>query len=178
RTIIVTFKGDTTNEADETFLVVLTNPVNATLSKAQGTCTILNDDPLPILNISNVNNQEGNVGTTSFDFTATLSAASGQNVTVDYATAPGTATSGVDYQSTSGTLTFTPGQTSKTVTVLVTGDTSSEANETFFVNLSNPTHATIFKAQGTGTINNDDVEHGSLQFSSASYTVNENVGAT
>ena len=85
-----------------------------------------------------------------------LSEASVQTVTVNYATADGTATAGTDYQSSSGTLTFAPGQTTQTVRVQVNGETLNEPDETFFVNLSNPTNAETSDAQGEGTITNDD----------------------
>ena len=99
---------------------------------------------------------EGNSGTTTAAFTVTLSAASPQTVTVNYATANGTATAGSDYVAQTGTLSFTAGQTSKTISVTVNGDTTVEPNETFFVNLSSPSGATIADAQGQGTITNDD----------------------
>lgn len=92
----------------------------------------------PTISINDVNVAEGNSGTTSGAFTVSLSSASTQTVTVDYATADGTATvAGNDYQSVSGALTFAPGQTTKTISVLVKGDTVNEADETFVVNLSN-----------------------------------------
>ena len=108
------------------------------------------------LSIGDVTLNEGDSNTTNFDFTVTLSAASADNVTVDYATANGTATAGNDYAATSGTLVFTPGQTSKTVTVAVTGDQGKEPNETFTVQLSNQNNATLANATATGTITNDD----------------------
>ena len=77
-------------------------------------------------------------------------------MTVNFATADGTATMANDYQFNSGTLTFLPGETSKDVTVLVNGDMTNEADETFLVNLSTPTNATLSDSQGVGTINNDD----------------------
>jgi hypothetical protein len=77
-------------------------------------------------------------------------------VTVSFATADGTATAGSDYVATSGTLTFNPGVTTQTITVNVVGDTTVEPNETFLVNLSAPSNATIATGQGTGTIVNDD----------------------
>ena len=86
----------------------------------------------------------------------TLSAASTQTVTVNYATANGTAIAGADYQAASGTLTFSPGQTLKSVTVPVSGDTLVELNETFSVNLSGAQNATILDSQGVATITNDD----------------------
>jgi probable HAF family extracellular repeat protein len=99
---------------------------------------------------------EGNTGTTQVTFTVTLSEVSDQTVTVDFTTAAGSATAGSDYLSASGTLTFASGELSKTVTVLVNGDRFPEPNETFAVNLSNPTNATIADSQGQGTITDDE----------------------
>jgi hypothetical protein len=111
---------------------------------------------LPALNIGDVTITEGNAGTRAAALTVTLSAASSQSVTVAYATGNGTATAGSDYQAASGTLTFAPGETSKTVTVLVYGDRVGEPNETFVVNLSGATNATIADGQGQGTIVDDE----------------------
>ena len=110
----------------------------------------------PTMSINDVSLNEGNSGTTSFNFTATLSAASAQTVTASFATANGTASSGSDYVAASGTVTFNPTETSKPVTVVVNGETVVEANETFSVYLSNPTNAAIADNQGVGTIVNDD----------------------
>jgi hypothetical protein len=78
-------------------------------------------------------------------------------VTVDFTTGDGTATAPSDYAATSGTLTFAPGETAKTVTVQVNGDTRRESNEAFTVNLANATgNATIADGQAVGTIVNDD----------------------
>ena len=77
-------------------------------------------------------------------------------VSVHYATANGSATAPADYATQSGTLTFSPGDTSKQILVQVNGDTADEADETFFVNLSNPTNASIADNQGLGTIIDDD----------------------
>ena len=158
QTVNVTVNGDTTVEANETFLVNLSNPTNATIADSQGVGTILNDDGVVAssLSINDVTVTEGNAGAVSAIFTVTLSPSSTQTVTVQFATANGTATAVSDYQTTSGTLTFNPGETSKTITVRVKGDTVVEANETFFVNLSNPTNATIADGQGVGTILNND----------------------
>jgi len=156
RPFSVAVSGDVTPEADETVLVNLTSPTNATIFDNQGVGTIRNDDALSALTINDVALSEGNAGTTSFDFTVTLTPASAFPVTVNFASADGTAIVGSDYQPASGSLTFTPGQTSKTVSVLVTGDVTTEPNENFFVNLFNPGNASISDAQGLGTINNDD----------------------
>ncbi len=156
QSLTVSVLGDVTPEADETLLVNLSNPVNATIADGQGVGTIKNDDALPALSISDVTLAEGNSGTTSFDFTVTLTPASAFPVTINYATADDTAIAGSDYQATSGSLTFAPGQTTKTVSVLVTGEVTTEPNEDFFVNLFNPGNASVSDAQGLGTITNDD----------------------
>jgi hypothetical protein len=77
-------------------------------------------------------------------------------VTVDYATANGTATAGSDYVATAGNLSFPAGTTSRTFSVTVNGDTTNEPSETILVNLSNPAGATLADAQAVGTITNDD----------------------
>jgi hypothetical protein len=157
KTVSVPIQGDTLDEPNETFTLNLSAPTNATIAKAQGVGTIVDDDPAPSLSINDVSAYEGSSGTTNFTFTVSLSAASGQTVSVTYATANGTATAPSDYTAVPATtLTFNPGETTKTVTVAVVGDTVAEANETFFVNLSAPTNATITDSQGQGTIQNDD----------------------
>src|SRR5262249_16734667 len=121
------------------------------------TGTIVNDDFLPTFSVADVSGTEGNSGQKAFVFTVTLSQALTTSVTVHYATANGTAISNGDYSSTSGNLTFSAGQTSKTVSVQVKGDTLDEANETFTLNLSNASSGTtISRAQATATILNDD----------------------
>jgi hypothetical protein len=157
KTITVLVNGDTVNEADETFFVNLSSPFNATIADGQGVGTIINDDALPSISINDVSTAEGNTETTNAVFTVILSSPSGRSVTVNFSTADGTATAGTDYVASSGTLTFNPGETTKTITVLVNGDTVIEADKTFFVNLSNPFDATIADGQGQNTILNDDI---------------------
>jgi hypothetical protein len=112
---------------------------------------------LPSLTISDVTSVEGRRGTTAFVFTVSLSSASSQTVTVRFTTRDGTATlADGDYQAASGTLTFAPGQTSRSITVLVNGDRRREGNETFSVELFDAVFATIADGQGIGTIVNDD----------------------
>jgi len=112
---------------------------------------------LPKVSINNVSVAEGNAGTVNAVFTVSLSSTSSQTIAVTYATQNATATAGTDYVSKSGSITFNPGETSKSVTVLVNGDTTVEVNETFFVNLTSATNAILLKNQGVGTIINDDV---------------------
>ena len=89
-------------------------------------------------------------------FTVTLSTPSGQTVTVNFSTSDGTAHAGSDYVSSSGTVTFAPGETSKSITVAVNGDLTDEPDETFDVTLSNPTNATLADGSGAGMITDDD----------------------
>lgn len=157
KTVTVVVKGDTTFEANETFVLELDNPSGAPVTKAQGVGTITDDDTAPTLSIDDVSVLEGNSGTKNMTFTVSLSAASGLPVTVNYGTANGTALSGSDYGLLSGLqLTFAPGETSKTVNIVVSGDQDLEQDETLLVNLSNATGATLSDAQGIGTITNDD----------------------
>jgi CSLREA domain-containing protein len=112
--------------------------------------------PPPGILLNDVTVAEGNAGTSTATFNVTLSAASTQTVTVQFATADGTATAGSDYVAAGGTLTFNPGITSQPVNVTINGDTVVEPGETFFVNLTNPTNAVLVDAQGLGTILNDE----------------------
>jgi hypothetical protein len=116
--------------------------------------------PQPTLSVSDASVIEGGFISESFqsntlNFTVTLSAASNLTVTVNFATAHNTTTTG-DYVGVSGTLIFNPGETTKTVSVMVLGEDINEFDETFFLNLSDPTNATISDGQGVGTILNDD----------------------
>src|SRR5439155_10481398 len=139
------------------FIVNVTNVSGANVIKSQGAGTIQNDD-LPALSINVVSANEGNSGTTTFSFTVSLSAPAPAAVTFDIATQDGTATlAGNDYVAKSLTAqTIAAGQQSYSFAVTVNGDTNIEGDETFFVNVTNVTGATVMKGQGTGTIKNDD----------------------
>jgi chitinase len=156
-TVTVTVNGDALDEPDETFDVTLSTPTNATILDATGVGTIVDDDPPAALSVSDPNVAEGGA---NLVFTVTLAPVSGRDVTVAYATADGSATSTglFDYTPTSGTLTFAPGVTSQTVSVPITNDSTDEADETVFLDLTLPagSPATITKARGTGTIVDDD----------------------
>ncbi|HVV37320.1 MAG TPA: Calx-beta domain-containing protein, partial [Acidimicrobiales bacterium] len=156
----VTVIADTLDEPNETFTATISSPNgNATLgTPATGTATIIDDDDASALSIDNATVTEGNSGTTNATFHVTLAPASGQTVTVHYATADGTATQPDDYTATSGDLTFNPGDTTKSLTVPVKGDTTVEPDEGYTVTLSSPTNATISDGTGNGTITNDDTE--------------------
>jgi hypothetical protein len=174
RTIAVPVLADAVAEGNENYTVNLSNPSGATIARAQGTGTIVNIS-LPSLSINNVTITEQNGGTANANFTVTLSPSSTATVTVAYTTANGTATAGTDFTTTAGTLTFTPGQTSKTIAVPILGGTVPEPVETFVVNLSGATNATIATAQGTGTINDND---GTMTVTAPTGTSNWTIGST
>jgi uncharacterized repeat protein (TIGR01451 family) len=159
--VTVVVNGDVIVEPNETFFLNLTAPVNATLGDAQALGTITNDEGVPSITIGDMSANEGGTIT----FTLTLSAQSATPVTVDYATANGTATAGSDYTTASGTATLAPLATSTTVVVATTADTAFEPDETFFVNLTNPVGAAVGDNQAVGTILNDDPQVANLGIS-------------
>jgi len=155
--IPVSIVGDTLSEGNETFTVKLSNPSGShTIADDTATGTIVDDDPLPSLRVNDVSLTEGNSGTKNATFTVSLSTAAGRDVTVHYATSDGSARAPGDYTPVAGTLTIPAGQTSRTVTVPVRGDTIDENNETFNLNLSSASGATIADSRGVGTIRDDD----------------------
>ena len=150
-TLSVAVRGDRVWEGDETFAVVLTSPVNATLAGTQGVGTILDDDPQG-LSIAEVDVVEPVSGTRNAVFTVTLSPASASTVTVGYATTASSATAGSDYDDATGTLTFDPGVSTRPLTVAIRADAVAEPVETFRVDLSGATGAAIAYGQATGRI--------------------------
>lgn len=153
----VLINGDVLNEQNETFFVNLASPVAATIADDQALGTILNDDRAPSLTVNNVSITEGNSGTKNLAFTVSLSAASGQTVTVNVATADGSARSTSDYVAKNSVISFTPGTAlTRTVNVVINGDTLIEGDEALFLLLSAVTNATIGTGRGIGTILNDD----------------------
>jgi hypothetical protein len=152
----------------------------ATAAGANIACTFTNTaiPAIPTLSINDVTANEGNAGSTAFTFNVNLSAPAGAGgVTFDVATANGTATAGVDYVANALTAQTIPtGSSTYTFTVQVIGDTTFEPNETFFVNITNVVGANVGDGQGTGTINNDDVD--ACAAISFPYTLPNNLPAT
>ena len=149
--------GDRLPESSETFVVILSSPTNATIADGQGIGTIRDDEPR--ISITDVSRAEGHTGqTTLFTFTVTLTAAYDQAVTMSFRTQDGTAKkSDKDYVAKSGTLTFAPGETTKTITIEVKGDNKREANEFFYLDLFGNSDNSLFSnTRGVGTILNDD----------------------
>ena len=157
-TFTVSVNGDTAVEANETFFVNVTNVVGATVTDGQGIGIIQNDD-VPSLSINDVLQNEGNGGPTTFSFTVSLSApAPSGGVTFDIATQDNTATvSDNDYVTRALTSQTIPaGSSTYNFDVAINGDTNIELNETFFVNVTNVSGATVADGEGQGTILNDD----------------------
>lgn len=156
--ITIPLINDAIDETDKRFYLSLSHPTNHSLAGARtrAMVTILDDDLPPALSITDQSVIEGNTLTSKATFTVKLSSASSFPITVHFSTANDTATVPNDYTAVSGTLSFAPGVTSKTISVQVKGDTQPEANETFKINLSAPTNATIIDGLGVGTILNDD----------------------
>jgi hypothetical protein len=156
-TITVSVIGDRLPEPNEAFVVNLSSSTNATIADGQGVGTIQDDEPR--ISISDVSKREGRNGkATLFTFTVTLSTAYDQPVTMSFRTADATATtSDNDYVAKTGTLTFNPGERTKTITIEVKGDSKREANETFYLDLfGNSLNSLFTKNRGIGMILNDD----------------------
>ena len=165
RTIPVLVNGDRIAEWSENFSVRLNAPANAFVSDSSGMVTIQDDEPTVTI-VDSMSGNEGNTGTTAFNFTVTLSGPYDAPVSVDFATADLTeeeqwwygagATAGVDYQVTNGTLTFDVNETSKTIPVPVIGDRVGEYDEPFWLKLTNSTSARFGNTQSLATIVNDE----------------------
>ena len=159
KVVNVQVTGDTAIEGNETVRLSLSSPVGAAIKDGLGIGTIVNDDTtaLPSLSISDASSAEGSAAAPGYTtFTVSLSSAATGPVSVNFATADGTAVAGSDYVAKSGTLTFAAGETQKTIQVATIGDAASETNESFSLVLSGASGATIADATGIGTIVNDD----------------------
>ena len=159
KTVSVTIVADAFDEPDETFFLELTGATGATIEDGEGIGTIQDDDLPPVVQVpptlSVPEGQTGDTSTAAMD--VTLSAPSGQEITVDWATADGTATeSDNDYVGDSGTVQFSPGETDQVFLIEVIGDLSNEADETFTVTLSSPQNANLGNATDTVTIVDND----------------------
>ena len=150
--VAVATLDDTRVEGAEKFALVLSAPVNARLGTASADGTIVDDDAPPQLSVAGARADEGG----AVAFVVSASATSVQTVTVNYATADGTAVSGQDYQAAQGTLTFAPGATSSTVSVATIDDVLDEPAEKFALTLSSPANATLGTASADGEIVDDD----------------------
>ncbi len=158
KTITVRVNGDMVDEVNETFFVNLSGAMNATIADGQGVGTIVDDDESEEalkITINDVTVTEGDQGTVNAVFVVSISGPPRQPVVVTFETANSTADAS-DYQPSMGVITFQPGEIGRTITIRVLGDTLNEPTETFFVNLTNVSGATIEDEQGIGTILDDD----------------------
>ncbi|MBC3883456.1 hypothetical protein H8K35_18860, partial [Undibacterium sp. LX40W] len=144
--------ADGVAEGTESITVSAATAQNATAVTGTGTIT---DGAIPSISLSGP--VEVNEAAGTITYTVSLSAASAAAVSVNYSTANGTAIAGSDYTAASGSLTFTPGETTKTITVAISNDTPAvyEGAENFQVNLSSATNATIATGSVTTTIRDD-----------------------
>lgn len=157
KTIAVAVRGDLIDEYDEIFHVNLSGAAGALIVDAQGMGTISDNDPPPTISIADASRVEGHKGSVALAFTISLSAASEKDISVNFATADGTATTADnDYLGTSGSVLIAAGQMSASLSVFIVGDKRAESNETFFVNLSGAVDAVFADGQAIGTILNDD----------------------
>ncbi|HEY8573291.1 Calx-beta domain-containing protein [Phenylobacterium sp.] len=168
KTITIQVAGDTTVEPDESFTIALSNPRGGdTISGTAGraTTTILNDDGAetpPVSNITwgtssaGVTRQEGDAGVTTFSYVVNRAGDTSGTTTVDWLVRPSSANADDFAGPLSGTITFGPGENSKTIDVQVRGDTTPENDEAFQVELRNAPGATLPFDSRPGRINNDD----------------------
>ena len=158
KSFIIPITNDAVYEGNETFTVSLSGPTNGTSigNPSAQTITIFDNEQPPSITIADASLIEGNSGTSNMTFTVTLTGATTVPATVPYQTFSNYAQSGVDFQFVSGTLTFAAGETQKTITVPIIGDTTPEADETFYLQLFSPTNAFLSRSVAFGTILNDD----------------------
>lgn len=147
-TISVPVVGDRLNEGTETFLVVLTNSVGARLGDFIGEATILDEDPLPALYVSDAQVTTTEAGTYQVTFSIALDGPSGRQVDVNYSTGDFTAFAGVDYIAKSGVVSFAPGVTNQLVTVDVMTSGVPGANKRFSLNMHGAANALISDPHG------------------------------
>jgi hypothetical protein len=176
QTIIVPVRGDNTDEYDETFQLVLSNPVNASLIDTIGVGTIIDDDSPPSLAIgSDVSVMEGSGGTTTLSIPMSLSVASGKKVKARIITQDITATVIQDYRLILENAFFNAGEVARTISIAVNPDYRVEPDETFNVSLTEPVNTNLGSNQAAATIINDDAG-GVIQFSAPSVFRSENGG--
>jgi large repetitive protein len=149
----VSVAGDTLDEPNEIMHVTLSDATGgATIGAGEAVGRIFDHDATSVLSISDSTVAEPRSGTALMTFTVTLAPASARLVRVGYSTADGTATAPADYVATSGFVELAPGETKKSITVTIQGDTLGEPNETLFVNLGGADGARVGDDQGLGTI--------------------------
>jgi hypothetical protein len=154
--IYVGISGENIYEPDENFFLNITEPVNVTIGDGQGKGTIVNDDPIPTLNLFSGNIAEGDTGTKSAQITVNLSNPTYLPVTVNLLTGDGTALGGKDFVASDNVVTIPAEAQSSTTNVQILGDTINEPNETLYLNVYNPTNAVLLNTQSQFVIIDDE----------------------
>ena len=157
KTVTIPINNDSLYEADEQFQVLLSNPSFGILADNSSVVTIVSDDPKPTLSITGSVASEASDNQTAI---ITLSAASGLDTTVNYSSSNGTASAGTDYVAVSDNVTFSAGETSKTIYVAITPDNTSEENESYNIALTGSDNNSVIGASSLATmlITNDDTD--------------------
>jgi hypothetical protein len=170
--------GDVIYEGNETFAMELRNVQGAGGADAIGLCTIIDNEQLPTLSINDVRVTEGNSGTPEAVFTVTLSGQTSQQVSYYLTTESGTALDGEDFSAVAGASMLGPFSTKSVITVPITDDTLTEPDETFFLDISNATNATIIKGRGVCTITDNEsaASQPTVQFAARFSSVPEDAG--
>jgi hypothetical protein len=173
KTITVNVAGDTDLESDESFTVVLSNPVSSSISSTSANGVMRNDDSSLSILASDTDKAEGNSGSTDYTFSVTRSGDTSGTASVTYSVTglgddPATAADFIGDTLTSGSVDFADGESSKTITINVAGDTDLESDESFTVVLSNPVSSSISSASANAIIENDDTDSNTGQESSSS----------
>jgi chitinase len=170
KSIQVPVRGDRTPESDEYLFVNLRDAKNARVAAARASLTLIDDEPR--ITVGSAGGAgEGDAGTTPYTFNISLSLAYDQPVTLTYATRDDTAVAGEDYLAASGTLTFSPGETFQTVTVMVIGDVVADPSEGFYLDITATSanaqvigglssYATIFDEEGVIDDGSGDAGYG------------------
>ncbi len=157
RQVPVPVVTDALDEPWETFGLGLSNSPVAVLADASAQGLIQDDDPTPVITVGDASGAEGQAGWALQAFSVGLTGLSASPVSVSFATTPGSASAGVDYQPVAGTLTWPPGtNAAKTVSVPVAGDRVAESDETYTLDLAAPAAANLPDPSGLGTIQDDD----------------------
>jgi uncharacterized repeat protein (TIGR01451 family) len=171
----VTVVTDLSYEGDEIFFLNFSNAINATLVRTQAVGTILNDDPAPMVVVTNTVVTEGNSGSLAATITVQLSNPASVPIFISYATSNGTAQAGNDYTPRSDTLFFASGVTNQTFTVNITGDTAGESNEFFSINFFGNAPFTVNTQLLVVILNNDPVSVDHFLISNVAPTQQVNV---
>jgi hypothetical protein len=178
KTVTVPVVGDVVFEGNETFTLELRDVTGAAVVDGVGLGTILENELQPTLSVNDISIIEGDSGTKDAIFTVSLSGPSSNTVSFGVGLTNGTAVEAEDFQGVGGGELISAGQTTRTISVPIIGDTISEASETFFLNLANPANATISDNQGIATIIDDESSSKppTVQFSVQRPSVAESAG--